>query len=127
MMLVYLLLIFLAFEASTSTIINVAPEIYSVKAESDGLQLPIAYTFKLIAALTVRVHIPRKAAVFVHYQLAMQNNGNEFWSKLQIRKNHEEALLNAGAVVHVSYATPTGYWMDNIDAGYYTFEIHINH
>ena len=127
MALVYLLVICFTVGTYGSTTVNVSPGIYSVKSESDGLQLPITYTFKPITALTARVHISRKAAVFVHYQLAIQNNGYEFWSKLQIRKNHDEALLNAGAVVHVSsltYTVPTGYWMDNLDAGYYTFEIY---
>jgi len=128
-MYVYRLLVSLAIIALTygSTTVNVSPGVYSLKAESDGLQLPIAYTFTPITALTARVHISRKSAVFVHYQLTIQNSGHEFWSKLQIRKNHDEKLFNAGAIVHISshsYSTPTGYWMDNLDPGHYTLEIH---
>ena len=124
MVLVYLLLVCVTVGTYGSTTVNVSPGIYSIKAESDGLQLPIAYTFKPITALTARAHISRKSAVFVHYQLT--TTSSEFWSKLQVRKNHDEALSNAGALVHVNsvYNTPTGYWMDNLDAGYYTFEIH---
>jgi len=117
------------FTATTysSTIVNVSPGVYSYKTESDGLQLSVADTFKPITALTARVHITRRSAVFIHYQLTIQCNGYEFWSKLQIRRNHDELLTNAGALVHIGnqyYKTPTGYWMANLDPGYYTFEIH---
>ena len=43
--------------------------------------------------------------------------------------SHDDAgLTNAGSLVHYGnqqvYKTATGYWMDNLEPGYYTFEVH---
>ena len=50
----------------------------------------------------------------------------QFWTKLQITRD-DDTLTNAGSLVRYhtqSYKTATGYWMDNLEPGHYTFEIH---
>ena len=107
------------------TIINVANGIYSTKAESDGLHLPSTSVFKAIAPLTIQLHLTSSYSVFVNYQITVDSSAH-FWSKLQISRD-DDGLTNAGSLVHYgnqAYKTATGYWMDNLQPGYYTFEIH---
>ena len=50
----------------------------------------------------------------------------QFWTKLQITRD-DDGLTNAGSLVRYytqSYKTATGYWMDNLEPGHYTFEVH---
>ena len=107
------------------TIINVANGVYSTKAESDGLHLPGTSIFKPIDALTIQLHLTSSYSVFVNYQITMDNSA-EFWTKLQV--NHDDSgLTNAGSLVHygnLAFKTATGYWMENLKPGYYTFEVH---
>ena len=107
------------------TIINVANGVYSTKAESDGLHLPSTSIFKPIDALTLSLSFTSKVSVFVNYQIAVDGSGY-FWSKLQITRN-DDGLTNAGSLVRYNnqrYKTATGYWMDNLEPGHYTFEVH---
>jgi len=104
-------------------VINVASGIYSTKRESNGLSLPATSgTFKPIGTLTTKIHLTKPYAVFVHYQLTVHDTSNtDFWSKLQV--NH----FNAGSLVHsgnLLYKTATGFWVANLNPGYYTFEVH---
>ena len=109
------------------TIINVASGIYSTKVESDGLHLPSTSTFKPIAPLTIQLHLTSSYAVFVNYQITVDGSAH-FWTKLQIsRDDDDDGLTNAGSLVHYgyqAYRTATGYWMDNLEPGHYTFEVH---
>ena len=107
------------------TIINVANGIYSTKAESDGLHLPSTSRFKPIDALTLSLYFTSSFSVFVNYQITVDNSA-EFWSKLQTTRN-DDGLTNAGSLVKYStqaYKTATGYWMNNLEPGHYTFEVH---
>jgi len=109
------------------TIINVANGVYSTKAESDGLHLLGTSIFKPIDALTIQIHLTSSYSVFVNYQITVYTNADlEFWTKLQI--NHDDnGLTNAGSLVHygnLTSKTATGYWMENLKPGYYTFEVH---
>jgi len=107
------------------TIINVASGVYSTKAESNGLHLPSSSIFKPIDTLTLSLYFASSFSVFVNYQVTV-NSGGDFWTKLQISHN-DDGLTNAGSLVHCgtqSYKTATGYWMDNLKPGHYTFEIH---
>ena len=107
------------------TVINVANGVYSAKAESDGLHLSSTSTFKPIAALTLSVHFTSSFSVFVNYQITVDGT-TQFWTKLQITRD-DDGLTNAGSLVHYhtqNYKTATGYWMDNLEAGHYTFEVH---
>lgn len=113
------------------TTINVVPGVHSTKAESKGLYLSRTYNkFKPIGALTVRFHVTSASAIFAHYQMTLPSNGYEFWSKLQIKSNDDnDELSNAGSLVHSGnqyYKTATGFYMDNLDPGYYTMEVHYN-
>ena len=109
------------------TIINVANGIYSIKAESDGLHLPSTSTFKPIAPLTIQLHLTSSYSIFVNYQITVDSSAH-FWSKLQIsHDDDDDGLTNAGSLVHYgnqAYKTATGYWMDNLEPGHYTFEVH---
>ena len=107
------------------TIINVANGVYSTKAESDGLHLPGTSIFKPIDALTLSLSFTSKVSIFVNYQITVSSTA-QFWTKLQITHN-DDGLTNAGSLVRYytqSYKTPTGYWMDNLEPGHYTFEVH---
>ena len=108
------------------TIINVASGVYSTKVELDGLSLSGTSTFRPIGALTVQLHLTSTYSVFVNYQITVASRAN-FWTKLQISHNGDD-LTNAGSLVHYgsqfSYKTATGYWIDNLEPGYYTFEVY---
>ena len=107
------------------TIINVANGVYSTKVESDGLHLSSTSTFKPIDALTLTLHFTSSFSVFVNYQITVDNSA-QFWTKLQVTRD-DDTLTNAGSLVHYhtqTYKTATGYWMDNLEPGHYTFEIH---
>ena len=107
------------------TIINVANGVYSTKAESDGLHLSSTSTFRPIDALTLSVRFSSSFSVFVNYQITVGST-TQFWTKLQITRD-DDGLTNAGSLVHYytqNYKTATGYWMDNLEPGHYTFEVH---
>ena len=107
------------------TIINVANGVYSTKAESDGLHLSSTSTFKNIDPLTISLHFTSTFSVFVNYQITVGSTA-QFWTKLQITRN-DDGLTNAGSLVRYytqSYKTATGYWMEDLEPGHYTFEVH---
>ena len=107
------------------TIINVANGVYSTKAESDGLHLSGTSIFRPIDALTLSLSFTSPVSVFVNYQITVGSTA-QFWTKLQITRN-DDGLTNAGSLVHYhtqAYKTATGYWMDNLEPGHYTFEVH---
>ena len=102
-------------------VVNVAPGIFSKKVVSDGLILPASSTFSPINTLTTTVHLDKPYSVFVHYQLTAKNFNYDFYSKLLVNDR------NAGSIIHIGnqdHKTFTGFWMANLNAGYYTFEIH---
>ena len=104
------------------TVISVIPGVYSTKRQSDGLTLPATSgTFQPIGELTTKVHLTKSYTVFVHYQVSISSSRTDFWSKLQV--NH----FNAGSLVHSGnqyFKTAAGFWMGNLNPGYYTFEVH---
>ena len=107
------------------TIINVANGVYSTKAESDGLHLPGTSTFRPIDALTLSLSFTSTVSIFVSYQITVDST-TQFWTKLQITRN-DDGLTNAGSIVHYhtqAYKTATGYWMDNLEPGHYTFVVY---
>ena len=107
------------------TIINVANGVYSTKAESDGLHLSSTSTFRPIDALTLSVYFSSAFSVFVNYQITVGST-TQFWTKLQIIRDGN-GITNAGSLVRYytqNYKTATGYWMDNLEPGHYTFEVH---
>ena len=107
------------------TIINVANGVYSTKAESDGLHLSSTSTFRSIDSLTVSLYFSSSFSVLVNYQITVVSSA-QFWTKLQITRN-DDGLTNAGSLVRYytqSSKTTTGYWMDNLEPGHYTFEVH---
>ena len=106
-------------------IINVASGVYSTKAESDGLHLPSTSTFRPIDVLTLSLSFTSKVSVFVNYQITVGSSGY-FWTKLQVARD-DDGLTNAGSIVRYynqAYKTATGYWMENLEPGHYTFEVH---
>ena len=107
------------------TVINVANGVYSTKAESDGLHLSSTSTFRPIDALTLSVYFSSSFSVFVNYQITVGSSAY-FSTKLQITRD-DDGLTNAGSLVRYdnqNYKTATGYWMDNLEPGHYTFEVH---
>ena len=106
---------------SAQSVVNVAPGIFSKKTESNGLTLPATTTFEPITTLTTNIHIDKPYSVFVHYQITLESKNKDFSSKLLINYS------NAGSLVHTGnfqYKTATGFYMANLNPGYYTFEVH---
>ena len=101
-------------------VVNVAPGVFSKKVVSDGLNLPASNTFSPINTLTTTVHLDKPYSVFVHHQFTMGSTGYDFYSKLLVNDN------NAGSMVHngkQQHKISIGFWMANLNAGHYTFEI----
>ena len=106
------------------TIINVANGVYSTKAESDGLHLPGTSIFRPIDALTLSLSFTSTVSIFINYQITVSSSA-QFSTKLQITRD-DNGLTNAGSIVRYytqSYKTATGYWMDSLEPGHYTFEV----
>ena len=107
--------------SNAQSVVNVAPGIFSKKTESNGLTLPATSTFKPITTLTTNIHIDKPYSVFVHYQITLESINKDFYSKLLIN------YANAGSLVHSGnqvLKTATGFYMANLNPGYYTFEVH---
>ena len=107
------------------TIINVANGVYSTTAESDGLHLSSTSTFTAIDALTLSLRFTSPVSVFVNYQITVGSTA-QFSTKLLIARDYD-GPTNAGSIVRYytqSYKTATGYYMDNLEPGHYTFEVH---
>ena len=105
--------------AQSQSLVTIAPGIFSKKTESNGLTLPATSTFQPIAALTTNIHITKPYSV--HYQITFYSANKDFYSKLLIN------YANAGSLVHSGnqhYKTATGFYMTNLNPGYYTFEVH---
>ena len=116
-----LLIINFCYTTSAQSVVTIAPGIFSKKTESNGLTLPATSTFQPIAALTTNIHIAKPYSVFVHYQITFHSTGKDFYSKLLIN------YANAGSLVHSgnqAFKTATGFYMANLNPGYYTFEVH---
>ena len=106
------------------SVVNIAHGVYSTKAESDGLHLSSTSTFRPIDPLTISLHFTSSFSVFVNYQITV-GSSTQFWTRLQITRD-DESLTNAGSLVRYytqSYKTATGYWMEDLEPGYYTFEV----
>ena len=106
---------------SAQSVVNVAQGIFSKKTESNGLTLPATTTFEPITNLTTTIHIDKPYTVFVHYQITFASSKKDFFSKLLIN------YFNAGSLVHSGrqhYKTATGFYMTNLNPGYYKFEVH---
>ena len=103
-------------------VVSVAPGIFSKKVVSNGLRLPASNTiFSPINTLTTTVHLDKPYSVFVHYQFTLWSPaGNDFYSKLLVNDNNAGSLVHSGKQDH---KIPTGFWMANLNAGYYTFKI----
>ena len=101
--------------------VNAVPGMYSKTTVSNGLYLPATTTFKPISALTMKIHIVDKCyAAFIHYQVTLYSDNTDFHTKLLIN------YANAGSLVHSGkqrYKTATGFYMTNLNPGYYTIEV----
>ena len=116
-----ILVLLIVYYTNALPVVNVAPGIFSKKTESNGLKLPATSTFKPIPTLTNTIHIVKPHSVFVHYQITLESANKDFYSKLLIN------YANAGSLVHSGnqvYKTATGFYMANLNPGYYTFEVH---
>ena len=105
--------------------INVASGVYSTKVESDGIYLTATSTFIPIGALTLCLHFTTTVTVFVNYHITVDST-TYFVTKLQIARDND-GLTNAGSIVRYynqNYKTVTGYYMENLEPGRYTFEVH---
>ena len=103
-------------------ILDIVPGMFSKKMVSNGLNLPATNTFEPIPSLTTTIHLVDKCyGVFVHYQITMGNGLTDLYSKLVIN------YANAGSLVHSGkqyFKTATGFYMANLNPGYYTIEVH---
>ena len=116
-----ILLVFIT-ASYAAEVVNVAPGIFSKKVVSDGLILPASSTFSPINTLTTTVHIDKPYSVFLHYQYNVGKSTNyDFYSKLLVNDRNAGSLIHSGKQNHKN---PIGFWMANLNAGYYTFEVH---
>ena len=116
-----ILLVFIT-ASYAAEVVNVAPGIFSKKVVSDGLQLPASSTFSPINTLTTTVHLDKPYSVFVHYQFNVgKSTTYDLYSKLLVNDRNAGSLIHSGKQNHKN---PTGFWMANLNAGYYTIEIH---
>ena len=106
---------------SAQSVVNVALGIFSKKTESNGLTLPATSTFEPITTLTTNIHIDKPYSVFVHYQITMGTESKDFYSKLLINYSNSGSLVHSG---NQGYKAATGFYMANLNPGYYTFEVH---
>ena len=102
-------------------VVNVAPGIFSKKVVSNGLHPPASNTFSPINTLTTTVHLDKPYSVFVHYQFSVYLSNTDVYSKLLVNDNNAGSLIHSGKQLHKN---PIGFWMENLNAGHYTFEIH---
>ena len=102
-------------------VVNVSPGIFSKKVVSYGLQLPATNTFSPVNVLTTTVHLTKPHSVFVHYQFTFWTINQDFYSKLLVNDNNAGSLVHSGKQ---TYKSPIGFWMTNLNAGHYNFEIH---
>ena len=123
MNIIILLALMLITVTYAAEVVNVAPGVFSKKVVSDGLNLPASNTFSPINTLTTTVHLDKPYAVFVHYQftVATTTNSKDFYSKLLVNDNNAGSLIHSGNQVHKNLI---GFWMANLNAGHYTFEIY---
>ena len=121
----YFLVAFFATASYAAEVVNVAPGIFSKKVVNDGLKLPASSTFSPINTLTTTVHLDKPYSVFVHYQFTFYTisgtKHQDFYSKLLVNDNNAGSMIHSGKQRH---KTPIGFWMANLNAGHYTFEIH---
>jgi len=115
-----LILMLLPSMVLTGNVINVASKVYSTKSTCEGLHLSATDTYEPVTCLTTTIHIDKQFSVFIHYQITMYTSNKNFYSKLLI--NYD----NAGSLVHINqyFKTPTGFYMANLNPGYYTIEVH---
>ena len=106
---------------SAQSVLNVVPGMFSKKSESNGLILPATSTFQPITALTTHIHIDKPYTVFVHYQITMGTANGNFYSKLLINYSNAGSLVHSG---NHDYKTAIGFYMANLNPGYYKFEVH---
>ena len=95
---------------------------YSKTTVSNEPYLPATATLKPIGTLTMKTHIvDKRHAAFIHYQITFQSANADFQPKLLINN------ANAGSLVHTGnqfYKTATGFYIANLNPGYYTTEVH---
>ena len=102
-------------------VVNVAPGIFSKKVVCNELELPASNTtFSPINILTTTVHLTKPYSVFLHYQFTFATPNQDFYSKLLVNDNNAGSLVHSGKQRH---KTATGFWMANLNDGYYTFEV----
>jgi len=115
-----LILMLLPSVVLTVNVINVASKVYSTKSTCEGLHLLATDTYEPVTCLTTTIHIDKQFSVFIHYQMTVHTPHKDFYSKLLI--NYD----NAGSLVHTNQHTKTltGFYMANLNPGYYTIEVH---
>ena len=118
---IIIILLLLTTTSYAAEVVNVAPGIFSKKVVSNELRLTASNSFSPINILTTTVHLNKPYSVFVHYQFNFNVRNQDFYSKLLVNDNNAGSLVHSGKQAH---KTATGLWMANLNAGYYTFEVH---
>ena len=102
-------------------VVNVVSGVFSKKIVCNELKLPATNKFSPVNVLTTTVHLTKPSSVFVHYQFTFVSLNQDFYSKLLVNDNNAGSLVHSGKQWH---KTATGFWMANLNDGYYTFEVH---
>ena len=71
--------------------------------------------------ITTNIHIDKPYSVLVHYQITLYSHNKNFYSKRMINYDNAGSPVHSGSQI---YKTATGFYMANLNPGYYTFEVH---
>ena len=106
---------------SAQPVLNISPGIYSTETVSNGLNLPAAQTtFQPVTNLTAKIHVSQSSSVFVHYQITLRSTNTYLYTRLTMNNKNAGSLLHSGLQ---TYKTATGFYMDNLEPGDYTFQV----
>ena len=120
----FVLVLVLIIASYAAEVVNVTPGIFSKKIiVSNGFKLPaiVMLSHPSTLSLLQYYYLDKPCSVFVHYQFTLRTDNKEFYSKLLVNDNNAGSLIHTGKQGH---KTATGFWMANLNAGHYTFEIH---
>ena len=101
--------------------LDVSPGIYSTETVSNELNLSATQTtFQPVTNLTATIHVSQSSSVFVHYQITLRSTNASLYTRLTMNNKNAGSLVHSGLQI---YETATGFYMDNLESGNYTFQV----
>jgi len=118
MMLIYVLLICFAAETYDSTIVNVYPGIYNIKAESDDLQLPMAGQLQHLQLQYIKTG-GRERVVIAMYHMSIYSSSNQWFVTMNNQQLPSTSMISGCG----PYLSNHGLLMKGISKGNYYFSV----